>query len=324
MWFLIIPALLAGVSPPLALVLFLVFFAWREIGGGLIAPGLEDMIARVIPVRTRGSYWGLTSGIGAFVGIGASALGAWLLTRFAFPTGFVAIFVLAAVAATIGWLFLTQTREAAEPPRSQRQSQLEYFAGLPEFLRQDRVFLRFLEAQGLLSLAGMGLAFVTIAAVRRWGVPDGTVGLYTAVLLLGQGTGNLAFGVLADRRGHKVSLEFSAAFFTAAYALALVAPNPSWYYLVFFLLGVGNGAQIASRIMISMEFGTPDRRPTYLGISNTTAGLVSMLGPLLAAWLAGMSFELLFAVCVVVSLLALAAMCWWAQDPRHSGDGAMV
>ena len=46
-----------------------------------------------------------------------------------------------------------------------------------------------------------------MAAVRRWSVPDSTAGFYTLALLAGQTVGNLLFGFLADRFGHKLSLE---------------------------------------------------------------------------------------------------------------------
>jgi MFS family permease len=316
MWLLLIPAAIAGQSAGLALILFFVFFGWREVGAGFVAPALEDLLARVIPVEGRGRFWGLTAGLGALLGIGASALSAWLLTAYAYPTGFVLIFLLAAISITIGLCFLALTREPGQPVRGPRLSQRQFFASLPSLLRQDRAFRRFLGAQGILTLSAMGMAFITVAAVRHWAASDGTVAIYSAVLLFGQGTGNLVFGVLSDRRGHKLSLEFGAGLYAAAYALAMMAPDVRWFFLVFLLLGIGNGAQIVSRVLVTLEFGDAERRPTYIGLSNTTAGLVALVGPLLAAWLASIGYDLLFGVCVAVSLVALVALHWWVEDPR--------
>ena len=118
----------------------------------------------------------------------------------------------------------------------------------------------------------MGITFVTVAAIRRWQVADGTVGIYTAVFLAGQMVGNLFLGLLADRHGHKLSLEIGALVTFLAFALAWLAPSAEWIYLVFFLLGVMQGAVIVSGILVVMEFSPAEKRPTYIGIGLAVGG----------------------------------------------------
>jgi MFS family permease len=286
------------------------------LGGGVIATAWQDLLARVIPLERRGRFLGLSFALGAGFGLAGAALSAWLLVRYAFPANFAYLFMLGAIALTIGWLFLSLVREPPHPVAAKPQSQRQFFRSLPELLRQDPRFRRFLGARSLLAMAGMGLGFITVAAVRRWNVSDGTVGIYTAAQLLGQIVGNLVFPMLADRHGHKPSLEWSSALFGVAFALTWLVPTATWYYLVFFLVGVSQGATTISGILVVMEFCEPQRRPTYMGIANTGVGLVSMLGPLLAAWLADVHFGLLFALSAAISFLAWAAMHWWVEDPR--------
>jgi MFS family permease len=314
-----VAAVLAGRWAGLALAFFLFVYTWNRLGGGVVATAWQDLIARVFPLERRGRFWGLTSAIGAGLGFAGSALSAWLLTTYAFPTSFVIIFSLAAVILLFGWLFSTRIREPALPVDGPPQGQREFLAGLPRLLKEDPPFRRFLGARLLMSLGGMGLGFVTVAAVRRWAVSDGTVGLYTGVLLLGQTVGNLVFGLLADRRGHKFALEWAALAYAIAFALAWLAPGEEWYFAVFFLIGVGQGILIVSGILVLFEFSEPERRPTYIGLTNTSLGLVNVVGPLLAVWLAGVGFGLLFAACAVVSLVAWASMRWWVQEPRWAG-----
>jgi MFS family permease len=284
----------------------------------VIATAWQDLIARLFPLERRGRFWGLTSAIGAGLGFAGSALSAWLLTTYSFPTNFVILFSLAAAILLFGWIFSTRIREPAHPVRALRQGQRESFSRLPRLVREDQPFRRFLVARLLMSLGGMGLGFVTVAAVRRWAVADGTVGLYTGVLLLGQTVGNLVFGLLADRRGHKFALEWAALAYAIAFALAWLAPGAEWYYAVFFLIGVSQGILVVSGILVLFEFSEPQRRPTYIGLTNTSLGLVNVAGPLLAVWLAGVGFELLFAACAVISFVAWVSMRWWVQEPRWS------
>ena len=152
-----------------------------------------------------------------------------------------------------------------------------------------------------------------------WALPDSTVGVFTAALLLGQTLGNLTFGFLADRFGHKLSLELSALASFVAFALAWLAPSADWYYAVFVLLGVTLGGIIVAGILVSMEFSGSQRRPTYAGMANTGVGLASVVAPLLGAWLASKGYNWLFALSAGVNLIALILMRWWVKEPRQAG-----
>ncbi len=315
-WVLAGAALVAGWSPGLALALFLMGYAWYNLGAGVVANAWQDMIARCFPVNRRGRFWGITMFLGAGTGALGAALSTRILSAFPFSLNFVYLFIIAAAGITVSWFFIALTREPVQPVTAPRQSPRQFWTGLPDILRQDHNFRHFLVARLTLALGSMGWGFVTVAAVRRWHVPDGTVGVYTAALLLGQTVGNLAFGFLADRFGHKLSLEFSALASFLAFTLAWLAPSADWYYVVFALLGVTIGAVIVSGILLVLEFCAPQRRPTYVGLANTAVGLVSAVAPLLGAWLAGINYNWLFALSAGVNLAALAMMRWWVQEPR--------
>jgi MFS family permease len=315
-WVLAGAALVAGRSPGLALALFLVGYAWHNLGAGVVATAWQDMIARCFPVDRRGRLFGLTMFGGTGTGTLGAALSIWILAAFLFPINFVYIFMIAAIGITLSWFFIALTREPVQPVTAPRQSNRQFWAGLPNILRHDHNFRRFLLARLTLALGRMGMGFVTVAVVERWQVPDSTVGIYTAALLLGQTLGNLAFGFLADRFGHKLSLELSALASLLAFTLAWLAPSPEWYYAVFALLGVTLGAVIVSGILLVLEFCAPQRRPTYVGLANTGVGLVSIIAPLLGAWLASINYNWLFALSAGVNLVALAMMRWWVQEPR--------
>ena len=316
-WLLVIAAMIAGRSPLLAMVLLLGGYAAHAVGAGVIATSWQDLIARCFPVERRGRFFGLT----AFLVAGTWALGAaysaWLLRTFPFPTNFVYAFTIAAAGITLSWFFLALTREPVQAVSVPRQSNRQFLSGLPDLLRRDHNFRRFLLTRLLMALGGMGAGFVTVAAVHRWQVPDSTVGVYTAVLLLGQTVGNLAFGFMADRFGHKLSLEIGALAAFLGFGLAWLAPAAEWYYAAFALLGISTAAVFVSGILVVLEFCAPERRPTYVGIANTGVGLVGMVSPLLGAWLASIDYGWLFALSAGISFVALLLMRWWVREPRQ-------
>jgi MFS family permease len=310
-------AVLAATSPKIAVVLFLIAYAWHVVGAGVVATAWQDLVARCFPVDRRGRFFGITNFLGTGAGTLGAAISARLLTVASFPTNFVYTFALAAFLITLSWVFLAQTREPVQaitqPPKSNR----EFWSKLLDIVRCDHNFRRFLIARMVMALGGMGGGFLTVAAVQRWHVPDGVVGLYTGVTLIGQTLGNLAFGFLADRYGHKLSLVLGGVASVSGFALAWLAPSPAWYYLVFTLLGITTGALIVSGLLMVMEFSTAERRPTYVGLANTGIGLLGAIAPLLGAALVTLSYSWLFGVSAAVNLIALMLMWLWVKEPRQ-------
>ena len=322
-WGLVLAALIAVSNPTLSLVIFFVCFAWHGLGAGSLGTAWQDMIARMFPVERRGRFVGVTN----FIGAGAGAIGAvattWLLKNLAYPTNFAALFTIAATAIMISWAWLALAREPVQKSTAPRRSTTEYLTGLPDLLRRDHNYRRFLIARLLMALAGMGIGFVTVSAIQRWNVADSTAGLYTIAMLVGQTLGYISLGFLADRFGHKLSLELSILATTLGYALTWLAPTSEWYFVAFILFGIGSTASVGSAMLVVMEFCEPARRPTYVGIANTGVGMVAIVAPLIGAALASLGYNWLFAVCVAIDAAALILMRWWVREPRWHAEVRM-
>lgn len=320
-----VAAWLALDRPWLALLIFFLAYVWYGMGAGAVAPAWSDMIAGCFPVQRRGWFFGLSS----FIGVGLGALGAafssWLLTAYPFPTNFVYAFSLAAGMITFSWCFIALTRETvrALPLRSAAQRTKPWHK-IGQIWRTDHNFRRFLLARLLANLSGMGAGFLTISALERWGVPDSTVGLFTAALLIGQTVGSLAAGLIADRVGHKRSLQVGLIAAVLAYALAWLAAEPGAYYLVFALIGCGNGIAIVSGVLIPLEFSPPDHRPTYVGIANTATGIGYTLAPLLGGVMASVSYSGLFALSALLGCAAFVALSNTVREPRSVQEFAVL
>jgi MFS family permease len=315
-WLWPLAALIAPQFTVLALIVFFVSYAWHGIGAGAIGPAWQDMLARCFPVNRRGRFFGLTT----FVGTGSGAIGAvfssWLLENYPFPFNFFYAFLIAAIGINLSWFFLSLTREPIQPIEPTSRGAHGFWTRLQKIVRQDHNFRRFLQARFLIALGMMGMGFVTVAAIRRWQIADGTVGLYTVALLIGQGSGNLLAGLLADRFGHKLSLEIGVVVAVMGFSLVWLAPTAIWYYLVFVLLGMAIGIQIVSGILITMEFSAPAQRPTYVGITNSIAGVGSAISPIIGGWLASFSYSGLFALSMVINLVGLVLIRFYVKEPR--------
>ncbi|MBN2501689.1 MAG: MFS transporter, partial [Anaerolineales bacterium] len=220
MFVMFLAAIIAIKSPLAALLVFILGAAWHSIGAGVIAPAWQTMLARIIPVARRGRFMAFTMFLGAGTGLLGTQVSAWLLDTQPFPNSFIIIFLIAALFINLSWVFIAFTREPIPARQAPEENNHQYMASLKKIVRQDVNFRRFLISRGLSSLAGMGTGFVTVAAIQRWDVPDGTVGYYTMTMLIGQTVANLLLGWLADKYGHKLVLELGTLGVTIGFAVA--------------------------------------------------------------------------------------------------------
>jgi MFS family permease len=310
--------LLATRSPVLALILFYFLFSWQTFGAGIVLVGWQDMIAKIIPVQNRGRFFGLSNFIGNFTGILGAAVVSWLLARYIFPGGFVICFIIASVCTLISWTFLSFTREAPDPVSKPVVSHLEYFKALPNILRSNINFQRYILTQIVSTFGAMAGGFLLVYAIERWSLSDGKAATFNIILMVGTSAANLFLGFLADRRGHKVVLEISILFNIISFILALLASSPAWFYVIFALRGMNMAGNFISGLSLPLEFSEPQDRPTYIGLASTLPGIAGTVAPLLAGGLAGfIGYPLLFAITAVIAIISYGMMKWMVRDPRH-------
>ena len=316
--------LFAEHNPALALIVFFFLYTWHSFGAGIVAVGWQDMLAKIFPTDRRGRFLGLTNFLGNGTGVLGSAGAAWLLASFAFPQGYAVTFSAAAVFIFISWLSIAQTREPEVLTTTEKHSQINFFKKLPGVIRRDANFRKYLFTQIVVTLGGMANGFLIIYAVRQWNLPDSAGGYFTSAMLIGQALANLAFGTLADRKGHKLVLEISIFCSICVVGLAVFAPTPEYFYAVFALRGASAAGAILSGIAISLEFSSPEMRPTYIGLSNTISGSAAIIAPLIGGWLANvLGFQNLFIISFCIVLTGFSLMHWFVLEPRKHVDGTI-
>ena len=153
---------------------------------------------------------GITTFAGMTAGILGAAAATWLLDHYAFPTGYVISFALAAIFIFFSWVSIAQTREVPVHDHTTATSTKDYWQSLPAVLKKDANFRGYIISQMVINLGGMAWGFLAVYAFEHWHLPDGRVNLFNAWLLGGQALSNLLFGALADRKGYKIVMEISS------------------------------------------------------------------------------------------------------------------
>jgi len=127
------------------------------------------------------------------------------------------------------------------------------------------------------------------------------------------------FGFLADRTGHKLSLEICWLLNVVLLLLALLAPSPAWFFAVFFLRGAINAGTMLSSISIVYEFTDADNRPTYIGLANTIPGVAVVIAPLVGGWLVGaISYQAMFILSALIGAASWVILRFAVREPRRN------
>ncbi|MEN8172330.1 MAG: MFS transporter, partial [Chloroflexota bacterium] len=272
-------------SESFAVVLFLLLLTWHTVGAGVVAVGWQDMLAKIFPVEWRGRFFGITNFIGNGTGILGASAAAWILNKIKYPFNFMLTFGIAGLFIFLSWIFLSLTREPASVPEENPPDRKSYWRNLPNFIRDDKNYRQYLISQALSSIGVMTLGFLTLYVLRKWGVGASMVSLFTTSMFGGSALSSLVFGWIGDKIGHKLVIEISNVLIGLAILIALLAPSPAWFYLVFALQGGASAGFILSGISIIFELCDENIRPTYIGLTNTVIGIFSGISPLFGGWI---------------------------------------
>ena len=304
-------------SPTAALILFLILYSWHSIGAGFIAVAWQDMIAKIIPLKRRGRFFGITNFGGTFAGIIGAFYSVKIIKNFVFPYNYMICFSIAGLAVLISWVFLSKTKEVEEENIKPRPNNHDYRGLIFKIFKKDKNFTSFILYRVVSLIGAVGLGFVAIYAKISLHVTDNMIASFTISMLVGQAISNLLFGWLSDKKGHKICLEISNFSGFLVLIITLLTTNPIWLYVSFFFMGAYIAGNILSGIAIIFEFSDPDIRPTYIGIASTSGGIVTALTPIFAGWIAkGFGYPPLFVGATLLWVVGFLMLKSVVQEPR--------
>lgn len=316
---------LARPAPALTLALFFLLLATTAMSNGMATPAWFSMIAKVIPTHQRGLWSGLAHSLGALLGIAGGAFSGWLLANWLFPQNYGYSFLIAFAFVAISWLGLAANREPASPTVKPRTSLGSYLRRLPQVLRRDGNYVRFLIGRSTANLGAMAGGFFMVYGKENIQGALEQVGILTAILVGTQAVMNLLWGMLGDRKGHKAVLCGAAIAMALTAGVAWLANSTFWLWGTFVLLGVAMSADSVSGMNIILEFCTPEDRPTYIGLTNTLLAPAKTLAPIIGGGLATwFGYRGMFLVALAVSLLGSLMLTAWVREPRHTRPAAVV
>jgi MFS family permease len=300
-----------------ALTLLLVSYAIFSITNGLIGPAYNDYISKNIN-RDRGKFYGSVNALSGIIGFGASLVARYLLDAHPYPVNLQLIFWVAFGCSFVSPFLILMFRETPFPVRPVKESLGSFIRRTPRFIVEHPRFGRYLLIRSLLGLGLMANSFYAIYAVTRFRLSDGTVGIYTMVILLSQTVLGLVWGAVGDRHGFKQVYLLAAGVIVLQGALALTATAAWPFFIVMAGIGGTYAALRTSDANMVFELAPPSETSRFIGMANTLLSPVFAAAPLIGGLLVDrLSFAHLFGVTAGVAALALVVIRVWLPEPRR-------
>ncbi|MBN3925745.1 MFS transporter [Nostoc sp. NMS4] len=300
------------------LLLTFAILIWQGLGSGFSATAWQSMVAKIVPSRKLGIFYGTLAAAGNLMSICGAAIAGLLLKEIAQPFNFALCFLCASLAMALSWFFMSRTREPVSATSSAFGTRREFLDSLSLILRCDENFRCFTIARMISQLALMPLPFYTLTAVHQYGMGEASVGLITTLLMVTQTIAGLFLGWLGDRTGRKLVLQIGCVACAFSSVLACLATNASWFYLVFIGAGIGMIALQNIAAVMTLEFGNQHQRPAYIGLGNTLIAPASIFAPLLGGWIVeNIDYKTTFLVAAIGALVTALVLHIGVSDPRY-------
>lgn len=296
------------------LVLTFLLLVWQGLGGGLTANAWTSMIAKIIPSRSRGTFFGVQSAAANGMLSLGSVLAGLLLVRVSDQYDFSCLFLITGILLVFSLIFLALTREPVDTEKHVPAQRQPFWTGTRTILKKDTNFRWFLLVRALSMFASMSFSFYVIYGIRQFGMDDFTAGLMVATMTGVTILANPLMGWAGDRWGHQRIMLLGLVAATLSSLLAWLAPALDWFYLIMALAGLANVAIWTNILTMTVEFGSEAERPIYIGMSNTLVAPATILAPILGGWLADrMGFNFMFMVTALASAVTLVAIFFFKE-----------
>ncbi|MGD8402534.1 MAG: MFS transporter [Anaerolineales bacterium] len=307
---------LPNLGTRVALVLTFILLIWQGFGGGFTANAWTSLMTKIMPANMHGTFFGAQmAAFTALEGISAVAAGL-ILDRLDGPLDFTLCFLAASISFVISILFLSFTREHDGTPRPIFDKPEGFWSESQRILKSNWNFVAFLMMRSLSQFAAMAFSFYIVYVVWTFKVSEVQAGYLTGVFLMSSILANLVLGRLADRWSPRMVMVLGALAASLSASMAMVAPSASWFYLSLVLASVAIVAIWTLPLPLTVQFGTEEERPYYIGLSSTITAPTTLLAPVLGGWLADtVSFQATFTVSIICGLLMAAMLAFVVKDP---------
>lgn len=298
-------------SPGLMLVVFLVAYGAFAVLDGITSLAWVELIGSAVSDNVRGIMFSASQVVAGVLillsqGVLREVLGP---AGPGYPNNYAVIFIVSAVLFTISIFFLINVHEPRRTETTRTVELRDYLPYLRTLIVKDRPFrdfliMRFLAEGSFFMVAPFYIGY----EIERLGVASAqAVSDSLIAVTIGSLGGSILSGLLLGRFSSRLVIWALVCAVVAAPLLVLISPQIGYGAVLVAFCAVGSVHSMSAPGLLNWLIAYPDpgNRPVYSGIANTL-GMFALVSPVIGgAVLQATSYTVLFAVALVLAVLAL-------------------
>ncbi len=332
--------LYAGGKASFFLISFLILYGASCLAGGLGGLPFMDIVGKVIATTKRGRFFSLRLFFGGILSVGGGLVVKYILSNpehFPFPHNYALLFFLTFFWTSLGVLLFVCVKEPTQAAAVERRSNFFlYLRKLLGILRENQNYKRFFWAVIFLNCGIITLPFYVIYGREVLRFPSAMVGIFISAQMIGAVISALFWGFLSDRYGNKLVVRLAGLLGALVPLLIILAAglhriaNPGFlsgeifhqlplavYIIAFIFIGMNLNGLFIGQTNLLLEIAPVKERATYIGITNTAIGLVTLL-PLLGGYIIELtSYTVAFSLSLFLMLIGIF-FAFLIVEPRTS------
>lgn len=296
-------------NPGLAVSSLFVWVFFFSISAGFAGIAYSDVLGKVLPGKQRMKLFAVKQFFASLAALAGGFLVARLLAQdtLQFPDNYAMTLFIGFLGLTIASVGFYLIREPATENLPQTGRKLwAYIREVPQILKRDVRFRRFILVENLTSFSVMALPFYMIYAKETFSMDASYIGKYLLIQVTGTILSNIVWGVLAGRTDSRQVVRACIVLGAAIpiVAILLANTNADLFGIVFFLLGFIISGRRVSFEPYLLDIAPEQQRTEYLGIRGTLNVFIVILpfvGGLLITWLGYTPVFLLVSLAMLLS-----------------------
>ena len=266
---------LAKSNPSLSIILFLVFWFIFSLFTGVYSPFYMSLLSKMIPHSEQGKLLGFAGAMGNIIAIGSSYLIGTILKKVSFPYNYTIIFAIGIFILLLDVVDFQLMKEMPDEITDKQMNFFEYIKDIPNILRSNTNVLKIVIGNCFIIISNVSLGYYALYAIRTYNAQAEQVALFTGIAVTVNILGSAAFGLMADRFGHKSVLKIASMLGGIAGVIVLGIPSIYAVYIAFALSTLClNGYNLSSGVII-VHNSPKTQVPVYISANNMITLIVS-------------------------------------------------
>jgi len=305
---------------PSSWVFYYICFILYSLAIGFIIPIWANFMSHATQKKRRGAFFGISF---AFNSVGGF-IGGFLVKRLydsglEFPVNFGYGFFMLFVSLMIGSLLFIGYRVKPLERKKTPVTHFDFISTIKSIMTSHGQFRKYLFARAFFTFQFPAVGLYAVYCQDQFSFNLSEAGIFGIMNVVAYGGASYLAGKIGDRFGHKMGLVIAMTGHLLAIFTVITATSMVHVYIVFFFLGIGQGAFMPASMNLLYDFAGENDSKIYMALIDTTLAPVTLVVILISGILINLvSPYWIFIGVGFFILVSLALLVFTVEDPKNS------